>query len=72
MRKWLDRYGPWIALVVASVAYYRRYLSPQDAGMLLYPQAAQCLIDNAVRRHADGAAAFRLVRHHDRRDGRRL
>ena len=40
MRQWLDRYGPWIALVVASAAYYRRYLSPQDAGMVLYPQAA--------------------------------
>jgi alpha-1,2-mannosyltransferase len=48
MRKWLDRYGPWIALLVASAAYYRRFASPQDAGMLLYPQAAQCLLDNRI------------------------
>ena len=58
MRKWLDRYGPWIALVVASVAYYRRYLSPQDAGMLLYPQAAQCLIDNKIMQVCAGAFTY--------------
>lgn len=58
MRKWLDRYGPWIALVVASVAYYRRYLSPQDAGMVLYPQAAQCLIDNQIMQVCAGAFTY--------------
>ena len=58
MRKWLDRYGPWIALLVASVAYYRRFLSPQDAGMVLYPQAAQCLIDNQVMQVCAGAFTY--------------
>jgi alpha-1,2-mannosyltransferase len=58
MRKWLDRYGPWIALLVASVAYYRRYLAPQDAGMVLYPQAAQCLLDNQVMQTCAGAFTY--------------
>lgn len=58
MRKWLDRYGPWIALLVASVAYYRRYLSPQDAGMVLYPQAAQCMLDNQVMQTCAGAFTY--------------
>lgn len=58
MRQWLDRYGPWIALVVASAAYYRRYLSPQDAGMVLYPQAAQCVIDNKIMQVCAGAFTY--------------
>ena len=48
MKPWIDRYGAWIALFVASAAYYRRFISSQDLGMLLYPQAAQCLLDNQI------------------------
>jgi alpha-1,2-mannosyltransferase len=58
MRQWLDRYGPWIALLVASAAYYRRFISPQDSGMVLYPQAAQCLLDNQVMQTCAGAFTY--------------
>jgi hypothetical protein len=58
MRKWLDRYGPWVALLVASAAYYRRYSSSHDAGMLLYPQAAQCLLDNQIMHVCAGAFTY--------------
>jgi hypothetical protein len=48
MKKWLDRYGFWIAVAIASIAYYRRFISSSDVGMALYPQAAQCLLDNQI------------------------
>lgn len=48
MKQWLDRYGPWLALLIASAAYYRRFLSAIGTGMTLYPQAAQCLLDNQI------------------------
>jgi len=58
MRKWLDRYGPWIALLVATAASYKRFAKPDDAGMLLYPQAAQCLIDHQVMQTCAGAFTY--------------
>jgi len=48
MKPWIERYGPWIALFISAAAYYRRFISSQDTGMLLYPQAAQCLLDNQI------------------------
>ena len=48
MKQWLDRYGPWLALLIASAAYYRRFLSATGTGMTLYPQAGQCLLDNQI------------------------
>jgi hypothetical protein len=36
------RWGPWLALVVAAVAYYPRFIKRPN-GMTLYPQAAECL-----------------------------
>jgi hypothetical protein len=48
MKKWLDRYGFWIAILIASIAYYLRFISSSDVGMALYPQAAQCLLDNQI------------------------
>lgn len=58
MKQWLDKYGPWIALAVASVAYYRRFAKPDDSGMFLYPQAAQCLSDNQVMQTCAGAFTY--------------
>lgn len=58
MRQWLDRYGPWIALLIATAAYYKRFAKPDDAGMLLYPQAAQCLIDHQVLQTCAGAFTY--------------
>jgi hypothetical protein len=48
MKPWIERYGPWIALFVASAAYYSRFIHDPDNGVLLYSQAAQCLIDNRI------------------------
>jgi len=36
----LRRYGPWVALVVAAAAYYRRF-AKDWVGMTLYPQAGK-------------------------------
>jgi hypothetical protein len=58
MKQWFERYGPWIALVVAAAAYYRRFISPEDAGMLLYPQAAQCLLDNQILQTCAGPFTY--------------
>jgi hypothetical protein len=53
MRKWFDRYGFWIAIIIACIAYYRRFISSSDVGMTLYPQAAQCLLDNQILQKCD-------------------
>lgn len=47
MRRWFERYGWWLGLIVFFVAYYRRFIS-QDDGILLYAQGAQCLLDNKI------------------------
>lgn len=48
MKQWLDRYGPWLALLIASAGYYHRFLSATGTGVTLYSQAAQCLLDNQI------------------------
>ncbi len=45
MKRWLERYGPWLALFIASAAYYRRFIS-SASGLAMYPHGAQCLLDN--------------------------
>jgi hypothetical protein len=47
MRRWFERYGWWLGLIVFFVAYYRRFIS-QDDGIILYAQGAQCLLDNQI------------------------
>ena len=47
MKGWLNRYGPWIALIVFFAAYYRRFISDAN-GIGLYARAAQCLLDNGI------------------------
>jgi alpha-1,2-mannosyltransferase len=41
------RSGPWIALVIAVVAYYPRFVKNLD-GVELYPDAARCLMNGEV------------------------
>jgi hypothetical protein len=36
------RWGPWLALVAAAIAYYPRFIKFPN-GMTLYPQAAECM-----------------------------
>jgi hypothetical protein len=42
----LRRYGPWVALVVASAAYFRRF-AKDPVGMVLYPQGGDCVVHGA-------------------------
>lgn len=45
----LRQYGPWIGLVVAAAAYYPRF-AKDAVGMVLYPQAADCVLQGAPLR----------------------
>lgn len=58
MKQWIKRYGPWIGLVAASAAYYPRFIKSDDLGMLLYPQAAQCLLDHQVLQTCAGPFTY--------------
>ena len=42
----LRRYGPWVALVVAAAAYFRRF-AKDPVGMVVYPQAGDCVLQSA-------------------------
>jgi hypothetical protein len=39
----LRRYGPWVGLVVAAAAYYRRF-AKDSVGMEVYPQGGACVL----------------------------
>lgn len=39
------RYGPWIGVSIAALAYYPRFIKSPD-GMMSYPQAAECLLNH--------------------------
>ncbi|MFA6267724.1 MAG: glycosyltransferase family 87 protein [Pseudolabrys sp.] len=56
--KWLEKYGPWLLLFVVSAAYFKRFISPPDAGMFLYPQAAQCMLDGQPIHTCAGAFTY--------------
>jgi alpha-1,2-mannosyltransferase len=45
----LRQYGPWVALIVAAAAYYPRF-AKDAVGMVLYPQAADCVLQGAPLR----------------------
>ena len=45
----LRQYGPWVGLVVAAAAYYPRF-AKDAVGMVLYPQAADCVLQGAPLR----------------------
>ena len=47
MTQFLRRYWPWLVVLIAAVAYYPRFIG-DPAGMVDYPPAARCLLDNAV------------------------
>ncbi len=42
----LRKYGPWAGLMVAFAAYYPRF-AKDSAGMVLYPQAGDCVLQGA-------------------------
>jgi hypothetical protein len=48
VKTWLDRYGFWIALLIASAAYFHRFSTSTDLGIALYMQAARCLLYDQV------------------------
>ena len=58
MKQWIKRYGPWLGLLAASAAYYPRFIKSDDLGMLLYPQAAQCLLDHQVLQTCAGPFTY--------------
>jgi hypothetical protein len=43
----IRRFGPWLALAVAVIAYYPRFAKNLD-GVELYPDAARCLLNNEL------------------------
>jgi hypothetical protein len=43
----LRRYGPWILIAIAAVAYYPRFIKSAD-GLELYPHAAYCLLSGQM------------------------
>jgi hypothetical protein len=45
----LRQYGPWIGLVAAAAAYFPRF-AKDAVGMVLYPQAADCVLQGAPLR----------------------
>ena len=47
MARSLQRYWPWLLVLIAAVAYYPRFIDA-PAGVLAYPTAACCLLNNAV------------------------
>lgn len=49
------RYGPWMGLIVAAVAYFPRF-AKDPTGVTLYPQAADCLLHHQLIPHC--ALAF--------------
>jgi Glycosyltransferase family 87 len=48
----LWRYGPWLLILVAAVAYYPRFIKA-PVGMEMYPQAAYCLLHGAMLQSCD-------------------
>lgn len=45
----LRRYGPWILLVIAAAAYFPRF-AKDPVGMVVYPQAGDCIVHGAPLR----------------------
>ena len=48
-KRWLSffwRYGPWLFILIAAVAYYPRFL--KSSSMVLYPEGAHCLLHGQV------------------------
>src|ERR1035441_9553407 len=45
----LRQYGPWVGLVVAAAAYFPRF-AKDAVGMVVYPQAADCVLQGAPLR----------------------
>jgi alpha-1,2-mannosyltransferase len=39
---------PWTALAIVAAAYYPRFIKPPDAGVWLYSQAANCLLNHQI------------------------
>ena len=58
MQQWIKRYGPWLGLVAAAAAYFPRFIKYEDLGMLLYPQAAQCLLDHQILQTCAGPFTY--------------
>jgi hypothetical protein len=48
VRIWIERYGFWIALLIASAAYFHRFSTSTDLGINLYEQAARCMLHDQV------------------------
>ena len=46
------RYGPWLLILIAAVAYYPRFIR-FPAGMQMYPQAAYCLLHGQMLQSCD-------------------
>ena len=42
----LRQYGPWVALILAAAAYFRRF-AKDPVGMVIYPQGGDCVVHGA-------------------------
>ena len=59
----LRQYGPWVGLIVAAAAYYPRF-AKDSVGMVLYPQAADCVLQGApLNASAPRCSAIRRSSH---------
>jgi len=48
VKAWIERYGFWIALLIASAAYFHRFSSSIDVGVAQYTGAARCMLNAQV------------------------
>jgi hypothetical protein len=51
------RYGPWLLILIAAVAYYARFIKA-PIGMEMYPQAAYCLRHGAMLQSCDNGFTY--------------
>jgi hypothetical protein len=57
MRQFLARYWGWIAVLVAAIAYYPRFIK-EPAGMMQFPAGAQCLLDQIPLQQCDATFTY--------------
>jgi Glycosyltransferase family 87 len=55
--KTLWRYGPWLLILLAAVAYYPRFIKA-PVGMDMYPQAAYCLLHGGMLQLCDNGFTY--------------
>jgi alpha-1,2-mannosyltransferase len=53
----LRQYGPWVGLVVVAAAYFPRF-AKDPVGMVLYPEAAGCVVQGAALRECSPSFSY--------------